>query len=266
MHFAFRLVLEFSDEFRLFLSQLRDPSEVNEALTNRVALGESKFLNILRGLAILGVISMHSAQSIQDLDVRHVSEHISQVLSLGKYGVEVFFFLSGWLLSALYGFSGTKIGKSYVVRRIARIYPLWIIFLVIYILEAYFLQSGGFFHAMHSSTDLKITQQPTVIAFLTLTFTLFISHTLWNTVIPGGWSIQSEVAHYALFPILKNQGLHRSAKILSIINLSSVVLLLGRSKIENVFPDGYSIVSTCLRLGIYSTFSFFSLVYLQIGT
>lgn len=230
---------------------------MNESLTNRMALSESKFLNILRGLAILGVISMHSAESIQELEVQHISEHVSQVLYLGKYGVEVFFFLSGWLLSALYGFNKVKLGWNYFLRRIARIYPLWVIFLLVYILEAYFLQSGGFFQAMQSSTDLKVIQQPAVVTFLALTFTLFLSNNLWNTVIPGGWSIQSEVAHYALFPIFRKQGLHRSAQILAIINLGSVILLLARSKIESVFPSGYSIISTWLRLGAYSTFSFF---------
>lgn len=127
---------------------------MNESLTNRMALSESKFLNILRSLAILGVISMHSAESIQELEVQHISEHVSQVLYLGKYGVEVFFFLSGWFLSALYGFNKVKLGWNYVLRRIARVYPLWVIFLFVYIFEAHFLQSGGFFQAMQSSTDL----------------------------------------------------------------------------------------------------------------
>lgn len=218
---------------------------------------ESKFLNILRGLAILGVVSMHSMQSVQELNVHHISEHVSQVLYLGKYGVELFFFLSGWLLSAIYGFSDTKIGKNYMVRRIARIYPLWIIFLIFYILEAHFLRSGGYYQAVHSNFDLLIVQQPFVITLLALTFTLFISSNLWNTVIPGGWSIQSEIGHYLLFPVFRKQGLHRTAQIIAVLNLFSLTLLLVQSNIEKAFPMVYACISAWLRLGLYSTFSFF---------
>ena len=218
---------------------------------------ESQFLNILRGLAIISVIGMHSAQSLQSISVQHMSEFVSQILYLGRYGVEVFFFLSGWLLAALYGFGNDSIAKGFARRRLARIYPLWFIFFIIYFLQGLLVRTSGLFQAEHSNFEPQIVQNPLVITVLALTFTLFLSSNLWNTVIPGGWSIQSEMCHYVLFPLIRRQAMPKILATMGTINLVSIILLLGRSKIALTSPELYAFVSVWLRLGLYSTFSFF---------
>jgi len=223
----------------------------------RIGPQESQFLNILRGLAIVGVIVMHSAQSIQTINVQHISEFVTQILYLGRYGVEVFFFLSGWLLAALYGFDDRSIAKGYTRRRLARIYPLWIIFLFIYFIQGRLFRTGGFFQAEHANFDLDIVKNPLVIIFLALTFTLFLSSNLWNSVIPGSWSIQSEICHYLLFPFIRRHALHKVMMAMAMINLLSIFVLLGQSEIKLMSPELHALVSTWLRLGLYSTFSFF---------
>lgn len=100
-------------------------------MPTKIESRESFFLNILRGLAIFGVVAMHSAQAEESINVHHESSYVREILYLGRYGVEVFFFLSGWLLAALYGFQGDSISKGFFRRRLARIYPFGI-FLIIY--------------------------------------------------------------------------------------------------------------------------------------
>jgi peptidoglycan/LPS O-acetylase OafA/YrhL len=223
----------------------------------RISPYESDLLNVLRGLAIIGVVAMHSIQVTDSLNLKHTSAFVSQILYLGKYGVEVFFFLSGWLLTALYGLNQNRLPKSYAIRRFARIFPLWTLFLCIYLAQSFIMNSGGFYDALNSKTNVGLTNRTEVIILLTLTFTLFISSELWNTVIPGGWSIQSEVAHYFLFPVIRQRGIKNILLVTAIINFFSTGLLLLQSKTDQISSLIAPFLSTWLRLGLYSTFSFF---------
>ncbi len=95
---------------------------MEQDVPRRVSLKESDFLNTLRGFAIIGVVAMHSMQVTDSLGQKHVSVFVSEIVQLGKYGVEVFFFLSGWLLAALYGINKEPLPRSYAVRRSAKIF------------------------------------------------------------------------------------------------------------------------------------------------
>ena len=230
---------------------------MEQHVPRRVSLKESDFLNVLRGFAIIGVVAMHSMQVTDSVGQKHVSVFVSEIVQLGKYGVEVFFFLSGWLLAALYGLKKEPLPRSYAVRRFAKIFPLWVLFMSVYILQGYLANSGGFYLALNSESNSGITKRPEVIILLTLTFTLFLSPVLWNTVIPGGWSIQSEVAHYILFPFIRRRRLKSVLLISAITNFVSTTFVLIRSRIDDLSSQIDSIVATWLRLGLFSTFTFF---------
>lgn len=65
----------------------------------------NSYLDVLRGLAIVGVVSVHSIQYTELIIIEHSgpqSGTLTYFLSYGKYGVELFFFLSGFLLMSLY--------------------------------------------------------------------------------------------------------------------------------------------------------------------
>ena len=230
---------------------------MEQHVPRRVSLKESDFLNVLRGFAIIGVVAMHSMQVTDSVGQKHVSVFVSEIVQLGKYGVEVFFFLSGWLLAALYGLKKEPLPRSYAVRRFAKIFPLWVLFMSVYILQGYLANSGGFYLALNSESNSGITKRPEVIILLTLTFTLFLSPVLWNTVIPGGWSIQSEVAHYILFPFIRRRRLKSVLLISAITNFVSTTFVLIRSRIDDLSSQIDSIVATWRRLGLFSTFTFF---------
>ena len=218
----------------------------------------SYWLDVLRGLAIFGVVAVHSIQSTDSLVLHNKSEFFYWMISLGKYGVELFFFLSGWLLVSIYGLNDDKLGKAYWSRRMARIYPLWILFLLIAFLRWEYTNSGQL-HSPIKSIDgeSNFLHSPAGVIVLTLSFTLFVSASLWNGVIPGGWSIQAEVAHYLLFPFIRRQSLNSVLKIVALINFLTSVVYLSRPKLDT-FPETLlNIIDAWIRLSLYSTIGYF---------
>jgi peptidoglycan/LPS O-acetylase OafA/YrhL len=216
------------------------------------------WLDVLRGLAIFGVVAVHSIQTTNGLITTNKSDFFSWLISLGKYGVELFFFLSGWLLVSIYRINGKKLGKAYLARRMSRIYPLWILFLAISFLRWEFTNSGN------GSTPINPVegQSPLLhstagVLVLTLSFTLFVSASLWNGVIPGGWSIQAEVAHYLLFPVIRNRSLNSLLKVVALVNLLTSFLFFVRPNLKTFPSLVLNIVDAWFRLSLYSTFGFF---------
>jgi len=101
-----------------------------------IKLERSNFLDYLRSIAIIAVIGAHTAQTIGAIQRQAGSDIDGWLLSFfnqGAYGVQVFFFLSGYLLAMLYGFSrsdvrSNKTTKSFWIKRLFRIFPLWLVF------------------------------------------------------------------------------------------------------------------------------------------
>jgi len=187
---------------------------------------------------------------------------ISAVLSLGKYGVELFFFLSGWLLISIYGIHDLDLKRSYWIRRTARIMPLWILFLGVQIIAARFSESGGWAMARKQVQDEpSIIHSPIGILILTITFTLWVFPSLWNTVIPGGWSIQAEVGHYILFPALRKYGLRKTVSWMICINFLTISLVYLQGHVSNIHMPEYFIVAlnAWVRLNLFATFGYFLL-------
>jgi peptidoglycan/LPS O-acetylase OafA/YrhL len=82
--------------------------------------------------------------------------------------------------------------------------PLWILFIALGILEARIIGKGPWLAARNAPEGgNSLVHTPLFIWILSLTFTLWLVDSLWNTVMPGGWSIQAEIAHYLAFPIIR---------------------------------------------------------------
>jgi peptidoglycan/LPS O-acetylase OafA/YrhL len=216
------------------------------------------WLDVLRGLAIFGVVAIHSIQSTDSLILQNQSDFFSWMISLGRYGVELFFFLSGWLLVSIYGLNDNKLGKAYWARRLARIYPLWILFLLIAFVRWEFTNSGQLHSPIKAiNGESNFLHSPVGVVVLTLSFTLFLSASLWNGVIPGGWSIQAEVAHYLLFPLIRRRRLNSVLKFAALINVLTSIVYFGRPKLDT-YPDLFlTIIDAWIRLSLYSTIGYF---------
>lgn len=168
-------------------------------------------------------------------------------------------FLSGWLLVSIYGFNGAALGKSFLIKRIARIYPLWVTFLLLSLIRWQITNSGKINSPISSVNGNELLHSTAGVVLLTLTFTLFISNSLWNGVIYGGWSIQAEVAHYFIFSLIRNRNLNSILKLCAFINFATSIIYILRNNM-NSFPSPLlQILDAWLRLGIYSTFSYFLL-------
>jgi len=169
------------------------------------------WIDILRGIAIFAVVAVHVIANSNDVTYaitggKYMSEFFENTLNYGVYGVELFFFLSGWLLVSIYGINKNQkfVLGSYWKRRLARIMPLWILFIALGILEARIISKGPWLAARNvPEGGNSLVHTPLFIWILSLTFTLWLVDSLWNTVMPGGWSIQAEIAHYLAFPIIR---------------------------------------------------------------
>jgi peptidoglycan/LPS O-acetylase OafA/YrhL len=147
----------------------------------------------LRGLAALLVLFYH-VRTPKDLELHF--GYFDAFSKFGYFGVDVFFVLSGFILSYVYGsvfVAGVTTSnlKSYGVARFARIYPLHVATLVL-MLGAY-----------EASRQLGV--QPTEAGGYswesTLLSLLLVQE--WFGVVapnPSSWSISIEFASYLLFP------------------------------------------------------------------
>jgi len=235
--------------------KLKNDYEISLNFSHRVN-HRNKYLDVLRGLAIIGVVTVHSSGTVTNyLSTFGISENIqiSDLFNLGGKGVILFFCISGFLLETLYASNLNT--KRYIVRRVVRIFPLWLLI--------FFLFNTIFSFARLSSPKMIDEFQlfgvlPSFVSILILTCT-FSSWTtsLWNQIIPGSWSIESEVVHYILYPIVKMKSTNRVLAVISVLNVFSFTLSLGIGFIHsrNLFLG--NLISSWLHLNLFATFGFF---------
>jgi peptidoglycan/LPS O-acetylase OafA/YrhL len=216
-----------------------------------------KNVDALRGLAILGVISIHSiynADAVVKSNGGETNAILTSMLNQGKYGVELFFFISGWLLSSLYKTSNKGARRTYWIRRLARIYPLWGVFIIIGTLRIY--SSDGFKLEIREFQEFSLVELLFTI-FLHLTFLTFLSAAAWNTLVPGGWSIQSEVLHYLMFWKITRTNKNLLLNIYILVGLCSFSIQFIKEESVNIFL--YNLIQSWLRLNLFSTIVYFIL-------
>jgi peptidoglycan/LPS O-acetylase OafA/YrhL len=129
------------------------------------------YLDIARFFAIFGVIAVHSAQ------VTKQSWIPIPIYELGRFGVQLFFLISGVTILLTY----EKLNQKYInpkelflIRRFFRIAPLFIVLGIVY--------------SQLKSVSLVHTLTP---------FALLDPHRI--NIIAGGWSIWNEMFFYLLF-------------------------------------------------------------------
>jgi peptidoglycan/LPS O-acetylase OafA/YrhL len=225
-----------------------DPSDRNLLLDN------------LRGLAILGVLAVHSVYTVNTFTPHGDNDYFTYMMGLGKYGVELFFFISGALMFSIYGLSGSLKERRFWLRRILRIYPLWIFFLLMWMILGFQFDFGGVHSILESETGLnQFSHSFGGIFIFGSTFTLFLSAPLWNTVIPGGWSIQAEMFHYFCFAVLRKIKLEILLLSLSFMNFATLVIQSLYSPDNSPGSIPAVLIESWIRSGFYSSLSFFTL-------
>jgi peptidoglycan/LPS O-acetylase OafA/YrhL len=143
------------------------------------------FLDVLRGIAILGVLLVHLPM-LGGLQTPHRFE-------IGKIGVPMFFMLSCYTLCLSQSQRAESSWKSFFIRRVFRIYPLFFL-VVTYLL---LLQIGEHIY-MRGKFDSYTLM--TYITKYTFTYGFFPQYI--TNLFLGEWSLFNEIIFYILFPLL----------------------------------------------------------------
>jgi peptidoglycan/LPS O-acetylase OafA/YrhL len=185
-----------------------------------------KFIDSIRGIAILMVIMVHISQNV---DFHNTI--LLLLASYGQMGVQLFFIASAYTL-CLSSFKRSNESLpliKFAIRRYFRIAPAYYFGLVIYFLISL---------TRHLPLDKY--------NFLNVISNLFFIHGFTpsaNNLVPGGWSIGTEMAFYALFPILFKIAQVKSTSVKNILKfifsgiilsqLSLIILYLSGHKLSN---------------------------------
>lgn len=147
------------------------------------------YIDALRGIAAVGIILHHTPRF-------YLSDQINSILILGAGGVPLFFILSAFTL--FLSNERRSIGelnpvRNFFIRRFFRIAPLF------YVLVAYYLLQDGT-GAINPDDPGSEIDLMAIVSTLTFTFGL---HPYWNNaIVPGSWSIGTEMLFYLILPVL----------------------------------------------------------------
>jgi exopolysaccharide production protein ExoZ len=142
------------------------------------------WVDALRGLAILAVIAVHAAYGFPA-----VGRTFIKLASAGRYGVDLFFVISGFVLYHVYrrlAGRSERPRRIFLFRRWARLAPVYYLGVLAY---------GCLHLPPHSNLSGPVSVRETSMNLLFLNGWV-PSRT--DFMVPGGWSISAEAA-YALF-------------------------------------------------------------------
>lgn len=144
-----------------------------------------RYLDGLRGVAILMVLMIHSGQLVLGLP-----RPVRDFAFYGVRGVQLFFIVSG--LTLMLNYAGKPFHPAnFAARRFFRIAPMFYAGALLYLLLG---RVTGAPLSGHAASGLDIAA--------TLLFLHGWLPSAINTVVPGGWSIAAEAMFYTLFPAI----------------------------------------------------------------
>jgi len=150
-----------------------------------VQLRHYDYIDALRGYAVLGVIAVHTAQSVPGLQ-----GPLQAVAAAGRYGVQLFFVVSALTLMLSWCNRREDV-ISFYTRRFFRIAPMFWLAIAFYSVFHAFGSQGSAFNSDSLNAVLP-----------TMLFMHGWHPATINSVVPGGWSIAVEATFYMIFPAL----------------------------------------------------------------
>lgn len=152
-------------------------------------------LTSIRGLAALIVVWEHVGGGLSNYGYK-----VFSLFDNGGLGVDMFFVLSGFIMAHVYGASPINnkrdffsFSKHFLVSRLARIYPIHLVTLLVVVLLVVFLEG---FSGRYREESFGVGN---FVANLLLVHNWGFSELGWNMV---SWSISAEWFMYLLFPVL----------------------------------------------------------------
>jgi peptidoglycan/LPS O-acetylase OafA/YrhL len=170
---------------------------------------EIRAMTGVRGAAALFVMLYHFGHGLKGIDPA------SNMLNHGYLSVDLFFVLSGFVLSHVYGRSlkdGTFTCGEFLLHRIARIYPVYIVATMGVLAIEIWKAHGAPFGAAMIASNIFMLQ----------------SVGDWPSIDPPAWSVSAELIAYLIFPMLAilclNRG-NRCALFTGLVAISSIMAL-----------------------------------------
>jgi peptidoglycan/LPS O-acetylase OafA/YrhL len=165
----------------------------------------------LRFIAIMAVIACHAHDFIlhhHGLEIRQSADLVERTFEAGRYGVQLFFAISGFILALPFAKQMLSDApsrlrlKEYYLRRITRIEPPYVIHLIFL-----FLLSALVFRHLPPEAHYSLSQNPHWLGYVSSH--LFASLFYSSGFIFGGhplnivlWSLEIEVQFYIVAPLL----------------------------------------------------------------
>lgn len=183
--------------------------------TATASLTRYPYIDALRGVAILGVVAVHTSQAVAP-----ANEALTFAMKQGANCVQLFFVVSAVALclswEARTPFDREFAARNFWIRRFARIAPMF------YLAALFHLAVDGLqprFWAPDGVTPLAIP--------LSAVFAHGFHPNTINAIVPGGWSIAAEAMFYVVFPLLFGCA-RKIAVLLLLLSLSIAVYALNK--------------------------------------
>jgi len=214
------------------------------------------YVDSIRGIAILMVVLVHTGQKITGLGTLPFI-----LVKYGQMGVQLFFFASAYTLclSASNRSNEKSSLSKYTIRRYFRIAPLYYIGILLYFLIA--LIEG---YNKTGVLSIPIKYSLSNLASNVLFLNGFYSPGN-NNIVPGGWSIGTEMAFYVVFPFLFSL-----SKKVSIKNIKGFLLWVFSGLIISQVTTFAFILYTGIKMAnnnfvYFSLFNQISVFFIGIG-
>jgi peptidoglycan/LPS O-acetylase OafA/YrhL len=181
-----------------------------------------KALTGLRGMAAILVVAYHF------FPTANISETwVKYTIGRGYIWVDLFFVLSGYVMALNYGkmFTGgfsRAAFAEFLVRRIARIYPLYIV-----LLGAQLIYTVIVYGSFHQSIAWPAVTVGNPVHDIPANILLVQSLAVSPSILGQAWSISTELAAYLAFPALVALVFCNDRRLITATALVAVTLLVG---------------------------------------
>lgn len=175
----------------------------------------------LRALAIIFIIYCHFARI-------YFPAVISLSMQYGTTAVEIFFVISGFVISNVLAQKSLSI-KAYYTRRIYRIYPTALSVFLFVLMCSYYFNA----HHLFSSPEMTLS---TGIYIATTTFNYFFVDHYHSMALAPYWTLAIEEQFYFLFPIFLMLTKNDKQRIYILIGMLLTVTFIFRPLTMHYYP------------------------------